>query len=316
MITDLVVTKLDAARMALAEAKTIQETKKILDVAAAAEIYAKRQQLGDEAIQYATAIKVEALAQLGRMLKETPRNRGTRGQLIGPGIIGDTKLEPPIPTLNELGLDKKTSKLAQDIAELPEEELEKVKERVVSLSKVLQHPHVSYNTGNSEWYTPIAYTEAARAVMGSIDVDPASSPKANETVKATRYHTADNDGRKQTWLGNVWMNPPYAQPLISEFCDLLVRKHQAGEVKQACVLVNNATETVFYQNMLKVCSAVCFIKGRVKFVDEQGNESGAPLQGQTVLYFGDDVQQFAEVFQAFGVVLHGNSTKRANSNAR
>jgi ParB family chromosome partitioning protein len=315
MITDLVVAKLDAARMALAEAKTIQETKKILDVAAAAEIYAKRQQLGEEAIQYATTIKIEALAQLGRMLKGTPRNPGAR---LAGRDIGGAILVPPsdIPTLAELGLDKKTSKLARDIAELPEEELEKVKERVVSLSKVLQHPHVSYNTGNSEWYTPTAYIEAARAVMGSIDVDPASSPKANETVKATKYHTVDNDGRNQAWPGNAWMNPPYAQPLISEFCDLLVRKYQAGEVKQACVLVNNATETIFYQNMLKVCSGVCFIKGRVKFVDEQGNESGAPLQGQTVLYFGNHVHQFTEIFQTFGVVLHGNSTTRTNSNAR
>lgn len=132
---DSVIAKLDIARSALAEAKTIQETKKILDIAVAAEIYAKRQELGEEAIKYATFIKVEALAQLGRMLKETERATGVKGQLIGRGIIGGTKKEPPIPTLADLGLDKKTSKLAQDIAELPEEELEKVKEGVLTLAK-------------------------------------------------------------------------------------------------------------------------------------------------------------------------------------
>lgn len=41
MSTDLVIAKLDAARLALAEARTLQDTKKILDVAAAAEIYAR-----------------------------------------------------------------------------------------------------------------------------------------------------------------------------------------------------------------------------------------------------------------------------------
>ena len=42
MSTDLVIARLDSARVALAEARTIQDTKKILDIAAAAEIYAKR----------------------------------------------------------------------------------------------------------------------------------------------------------------------------------------------------------------------------------------------------------------------------------
>lgn len=134
MTTDLVLIKLDAARTALAEAKTIQETKQVLDIASAAEIYAKRQHLGDEAIKYATSIKVEALAQLGRMLKETPRARPAIGSIV----IGN-KREPmkdtERPTLEQLGLDKKTSKLAQDIAELSEEQLEKVKAGVITISK-------------------------------------------------------------------------------------------------------------------------------------------------------------------------------------
>jgi len=313
LITDLVITKLDTARMALAEAKTIQETKKILDIASAAQIYAKRQQLGEEAIMYATAIKVEALAQLGRMLRETPRNPGTR---LAGRDIGGAKIVPPtndIPTYADLGLDKKISKLAQDIAKLPEDELEKVKAGIVSLHRVQGQAHVSFNTGNNEWYTPVIYIEAARSVMGSIDVDPASSDIANRIVGASIYYTIEDDGKLQSWQGNVWMNPPYAQPLISEFCDLLAKKYLTGEIKQACVLVNNTTETVFYQNMLKTCGAVCFIKGRVKFIDEQGKESGAPLQGQTVLYFGERIAEFAAMFEVFGVILYGDGTKRADS---
>lgn len=103
---------------------------------------------------YATAIKVEALAQLGRMLKETPRAVGTRGQLQGRDASAGTKIELPesnIPTYIELGLDKKTSKLAQDIAKLPEEELEKVKAGVVSLHKVQGQDHVSL--GGKLWLT-------------------------------------------------------------------------------------------------------------------------------------------------------------------
>jgi len=303
MITDLVITKLDTARAALAEAKTIQETKKILDVASAAEIYAKRQQLGEEAVKYATSIKVEALAQLGRMLKETPRNTGVRLLGGGNGAGGAISEPPAIPTLAELGLDKKISKLAQDIAELPEEELEKVKEGIISINRA--KTHVSNNTGEFEWYTPPEYIEAARQTMGDIDVDPASTEYANKIVGAIRYYTIDDDGRLQDWAGNVWMNPPYSQPLIADFTNLLVKKYKAGEIKQACVLVNNATETNFYQNMLSCVSAVCFIKGRVKFIDKNGNSSGAPLQGQTILYFGENTNQFNNHFSQFGVILYG-----------
>lgn len=140
--TDAVIVKLDTARQALAEADTMQKTKIIVDMATAAEIYAKRQKLGEEAISYATAIKIEALRQLGNMLKETERNKGVRSQLAGRNISGSTKLEPPennIPTLSDLGIDKKTSSLAQQVADLSDEEIEKVKEGVTLASIIKEN---------------------------------------------------------------------------------------------------------------------------------------------------------------------------------
>jgi N6-adenosine-specific RNA methylase IME4 len=137
--TDLVLVKLDAARTALAEAKTIQETKKILDVAIAAEVYAKRQKLGKEAESYATSIIFEALRQLGERLKATPRNKGTRtiGGDAKSEKSGGTTVVPPdnTPTLAKLGIDKKTSKRAQDVAELTDSEFENVKSGKVSLKR-------------------------------------------------------------------------------------------------------------------------------------------------------------------------------------
>jgi ParB family chromosome partitioning protein len=102
---------------------------------------------------------------------------------------------------------------------------------------------------------------------------------ANKTVKANVYYTAEDDGLAQEWYGNVWMNPPYAQPLIAQFSNTVADKYDCGDIEQACVLVNNATETSAFQRMLESCACVCFLRTRVKFVDMNGVASGAPLQG-------------------------------------
>lgn len=164
--------------------------------------------------------------------------------------------------------------------------------------------HVSHNSGNNEWYTPPAFIDAARRVMGGIDLDPATSEIANRTVQAARIFTAEDDGLAQEWpVGRIWMNPPYATPLIGQFAERLAQEVMRGS--EAIVLVNNATETGWFQRMGEVCAAVCFPKARVRFLDPQGNP-GAPLQGQAVIYCGPNADAFAAEFAAFGMVLrHG-----------
>jgi ParB family chromosome partitioning protein len=164
-------------------------------------------------------------------------------------------------------------------------------------------PHVAHNSGNNEWYTPKEYIDGARYVMGGIDLDPASSARANEIVGAATYYTAEDNGLKQPWFGRVWMNPPYARELVDAFAARLVTHLSNGAVDEACVLVNNATDTHWFQSMLGVCTAVCFLRGRVRFLDPAGNPTGAPLQGQAILYFGPNRDRFRSVFYPFGAVL-------------
>lgn len=161
--------------------------------------------------------------------------------------------------------------------------------------------HVSLNTGVPEWYTPERFIEAARKTMGSIDTDPASSEIAQKTVKAGRFFTIDEDGLDQEWTGNVWLNPPYTAGLVDRFVDKLINGISGGYIPQACLLVNNATETKWFQSAATLASAVCFPSSRVKFLDPDGNE-GAPLQGQAVLYFGDQVGRFITEHRRFGIV--------------
>ena len=161
--------------------------------------------------------------------------------------------------------------------------------------------HVSQNSGNNEWYTPVYLLDAARQTMGQIDCDPASSAIANRAVGATTYFTKDEDGLAQPWHGRVWLNPPYAQPLIRLFCEAAVGKFQSGEIEQAVVLVNNGTETKWGKTLLDAATAVCFPTGRIRFLDPDGNP-GAPLQGQMIIYLGACPQRFREAFADTGTI--------------
>ena len=154
-------------------------------------------------------------------------------------------------------------------------------------------PHVSYNSGNNEWYTPAEYIELARKVMGGINLDPASSDKAQEVVQAEKYYTVKNDGLFQEWFGNLWLNPPYSSELITKFTEKFISEFE--NIEQAIILVNNATETEWFSKLASKADAVCFPKGRVKFYAPSG-EIGAPLQGQALLYYGNRVDKFIREF--------------------
>jgi phage N-6-adenine-methyltransferase len=163
--------------------------------------------------------------------------------------------------------------------------------------------HVSHNSGENEWYTPCAIIERARAAMGTIDCDPASCEFANRNVKATTYYTLKDDGLTKPWHGAVWLNPPYAQPACAQFCETAARKFAAQEIEQACLLVNNATETTWFQGALRISSAVCFLTGRIRYLDQSGQPANSPLQGQALLYFGLRIDEFRNAFDEAGIIL-------------
>lgn len=312
---------IDRAARALASATTageILEAKHHANVA-----YHEAQSLGrmararkahDEVISavyraQANALEIEARAKI-RLADEYDAAQA-RGEVGKSGVRTDlvSQGNEVVPSAADIGLSRKDIHEARNLRDAEAEEPGFIRKTLSDMVEAGEEPtkaalkkaHVAHNSGQNEWYTPAAFIEAARQVMGGIDLDPASSEIANRTVKATRYFTAEDNGLAQDWPAcRIWMNPPYAQPLISQFSEKIADAADAGA--EAVVLVNNATETVWFQRMLKSANALCFPQSRVRFLDPEGNP-GAPLQGQAVLYFGSNVSGFTASFRGFGGIV-------------
>jgi hypothetical protein len=159
-------------------------------------------------------------------------------------------------------------------------------------------------TGREGWYTPAPYIGAVIEVMGGIDLDPASSEAAQQTVGAFQVFTLADDGLTHPWLGRVFLNPPYEAQKILKFTAKLVTEYQSGRVTEAILLTNSATETKWFQAAADACNAFCHPSRRIAFIDpENPNKNAAPTQGSTFFYFGFRPGRFEEVFVRFGLVV-------------
>ncbi|MFC3207194.1 DNA N-6-adenine-methyltransferase [Aquamicrobium soli] len=165
-------------------------------------------------------------------------------------------------------------------------------------------PHRADYSGDNEWYTPARFVEMARSVLGQIDVDPASNDHAQKTVKAATYYTAETNGLDKEWNGTVWMNPPFGRGVIALFIDKLVQEYGSGRTTEAIALVNNNTDTGWFNSLFNHSTAVCFVKGRIPFYSPTRPGGPGLPQGQAFAYFGLKPVRFFEVFSAVGNVVN------------
>jgi N6-adenosine-specific RNA methylase IME4 len=139
---DIVVARLLDARMALASVATPAVAKHIADVAAASEVYARRQQLSEEVIAQAHALKIEALARLGELLRDM-RQAGELSEGGRPRQETNSPRELVLPTNAELGIDARTSMVAQQLAALPAEARAAVAARETSITAALREHRIN-----------------------------------------------------------------------------------------------------------------------------------------------------------------------------
>jgi N6-adenosine-specific RNA methylase IME4 len=122
--TDIVLQNVHAARDLLSKARDATSAKKIVDIATAIEVYARRQKLTKESIDYAHEIMIDAMALLGEYLEAEKAAgniaKGTRGQLRGRDVSGNSIEELPekMPKLADRGIPLKVSMQSRRLAKV------------------------------------------------------------------------------------------------------------------------------------------------------------------------------------------------------
>jgi hypothetical protein len=158
-----------------------------------------------------------------------------------------------------------------------------------------------HSSKSQEHYTPVDIIERARRLMGSIDLDPASSFLANTRVQAQTWHGWDGEkitnGLIPEWHGNVFLNPPGGktedhQPQLTgvskSFAAIwwakLVAEWRCGRVKQA-VFVGFTLELLVYvqgiTSMHPLQFPCCIPSSRIKFDYPEETRDGRPVLGAT-----------------------------------
>lgn len=174
----------------------------------------------------------------------------------------------------------------------------------------------------AEHYTPPEYIEAARNVMGGIDLDPASCAKANEVVKASEFFTKDDDGLSLQWHGRVWLNPPGGKTKnrsnAAIWWEKLVWEWMDGRVEQAVFLgfsieiLASSQDSPYWPGHLPYCVP----RQRIAFLDENLEPQGSPAHHNIVVFLPPPgvtsgvpcprvaraVERFMEEFTVFGKV--------------
>jgi|SRR5215831_16644940 len=152
---------------------------------------------------------------------------------------------------------------------------------------------------SDEHYTPAVYIEAAREVLGGIDLDPASNETANKTVKAARFLTKNDDGLSREWTGRVWLNPPYGR-LVGKFIKKLSDEFLAANVSASVALVNaHCTDAEWFKVLWE--GVLCFTDHRINFYGD--DRRGGSTHGSVFVYFGPDDEKFVQCFKRFGTCV-------------
>lgn len=105
----------------------------------------------------------------------------------------------------------------------------------------------------------------------------------------------------------VWLNPPYSQPLMTQFCEKLA-EHGNG----IALLFGRTGNKVFQETMLVKADAVLFLRKRIKFYRPSGEQAGSGGCDSVLFAFGKENADALLACGLEGVYVSLKGAKRIN----
>jgi len=131
-----------------------------------------------------------------------------------------------------------------------------------------------------EWYTPMNLFNALNAEF-HFTTDPCAEP--TNRLGLPVFYTKEQDGLKQEWQGNCFINPPYGNS--GKVKDWLKK---ASEYRKGIVvfLIPARTDTAWFHDYIwrKPNVEIMFIRGRVKFENPEHVKNTAPFPSMIVIF--------------------------------
>lgn len=151
------------------------------------------------------------------------------------------------------------------------------------MSKDYESTHFGHAKGGAtkiqtvDWWTP---PEVFEKLDLEFDLDVSAPEGGVPWLPAKKYFTKKDDGLEQDWGENlVWMNPPYGISTGS-WLDKFVG-HGNG-----IALVFARTDTRWFHNYALKADALCFTKGRLKFINPDRTDTSTPAVGSLFIAIG------------------------------
>ena len=174
---------------------------------------------------------------------------------------------------------------------------------------------------SNDWGTPPDVLDRLYQYMGGIALDPCAN--ARSIVKAKRLITLPENGLTVDWKssvdvtpvdvldttahvpvkqdGVIFVNPPYGREVKTWVNKCIAEAAKGAEI---VLLTAARVDTKWFHKLFDSADAICFWKGRLKFIDlNTGSQDDPAFFPSALVYWGPNIATFQEAFDDKGHVM-------------
>ena len=141
-----------------------------------------------------------------------------------------------------------------------------------------QFSKLSKSSKSTDYQTPKDLYDKLDKIF-NFKLDPCTT--SENPLQAPKYFTKLNDGLKQDWDCNTFINPPFGKGVTDWITKMKVESQKYDHNYAYIMLLPSRTDTRWFQNLImadvnNVWSCIYLLAGRLKFVNPDLNSKSEP----------------------------------------